>query len=528
MQKGTLEHQIYISQILGIALSILISLGISLYYNLIDKQASLDQNIGNAALLLSESSEVHDLLLSRISPDDFGSKLDRIVQDLDFIDVISICDKNSTRYYHNDKDKIGSPFSGNDETPVLQGASPYIVTGQGTLGKQRRAFYPVKNENQEIIGFVMVSVLTSSISHLMNNILKTFLLVAVFLLSVGILLSHILYLHLKNILLGYRPEDFRRIHIEEKEVMDAMEEGILAINTDGEIILINESARKSLAFEHMPSLGTKLTDIYPETILPQIIKLAAPKYNDHLLIHENNILSNHIPIMKQGTPMGAISIFRDKTEVTRLAEELTGTHYMIDTLRAFNHEFKNKLHVILGYLEIGELDKIRELILHTNLASANVVEEIIHTIIVPDIAALLIGKIIRANELDIHLSLKPDCICIEEPANIPTDACITILGNLIENAIEELNGPDLPLKEIEVGIYIWKTGIILSVDDTGRGIPKEIQKRIFEQGFSTKGENRGSGMHIIQSIVNRYHGEIELETEEQVGTSFTITFSQER
>ena len=94
MQKGTLEHQIYISQILGIALSILISLGISLYYNLIDKQASLDQNIGNAALLLSESSEVHDLLLSRISPDDFGSKLDRIVQDLDFIDVISICDKN--------------------------------------------------------------------------------------------------------------------------------------------------------------------------------------------------------------------------------------------------------------------------------------------------------------------------------------------------------------------------------------------------------------------------------------------------
>lgn len=528
MQKGTLEHQIYLSQILGIALAILISLGISLYYNLHNKQESLDQNIKNAALLLSESSEVYGLLTSRISSEEFGLKLDRIVQDLDFVDVISICDQNSIRYYHHDKEKIGGTFSGNDEAPILQGASPYITFGEGTMGKQRRAFYPVKNENQEIIGFVMAAVLTSSISHLMSSILRTFLLVAVLLLSVGILLSHVLYLRLKTVLLGYRPEDFRKIHIEEKEVMDALEEGILAINTEGEIILINEAARKLLAFDHMPSPGTKLAGIYPETVLPKIIETAAPEYNDNLLIHGNYILSNHIPIIKKGSPIGAVSIFRNKTEVTRLAEELTGTHYMIDTLRAFNHEFKNKLHVILGYLEIGELAKIRELILHTNLASANVVEEVTHKVLVPGIAALLIGKIIRAGELDICLSLKSDCICSEEPKNIPVDACITVLGNLIENAIEELNGPDLPLKEIEVGIYFWKTGCILSVDDTGRGIPDEIREHMFEQGFSTKGENRGSGMGIIQSIVNRYHGEIEIETEEQVGTCFTVTFSQER
>lgn len=528
MQKGTLEQRIYLSQILGISLAILISLGISLDYNLSNKQESLDQNIGNTALLLSESSEVYDLLTSRISPEDFGAKLDVIVQHLDYIDVVSICDKNSIRYYHHDKEKIGGIFSGNDEAPILQGASPYVTFGEGTMGKQRRAFYPVKNADQEIIGFVMAAVLTSSISQLRSSILKTFLLVALLLLSVGIFLSHLLYLHLKTILLGYRPEDFRKIHIEEKEVMDALEEGILAINTEGEIILINESARKLLAFDSMPSPKTKLTDIYPETILPQIIQKAAPEYNDDLQIHGNYVLSNHIPIMKQGTPIGAISIFRNKTEVTRLAEELTGTHYMIDTLRAFNHEFKNKLHVILGYLEIGELEKIRELILHTSLASANMVEDVTHKILVPGIAALLIGKIIRASELNIRLSLKSDCICTEEPENLPVEACSTILGNLIENAIEELNGHDSPLKEIEVGIYFWKTGCILSVDDTGRGISEEVRQRMFEQGFSTKGENRGLGMGIIQNILRRYHGEIEIETEEQIGTCFTVTFSQEK
>ena len=109
--------------------------------------------------------------------------------------------------------------------------------------------------------------------------------------------------------------------------------------------------------------------------------------------------------------------------------------------------------------------------------------------------------------------------------NLPMEAYITILGNLIENAIEELNHQELPVKEIEVGIYIWDTGSILSVDDTGRGIPGDILDRIFQCGFSTKGENRGSGMYLIKEIVDRYHGEIEIDTEDQVGTSFTVTFS---
>ncbi len=524
MKQKPLEYQIYISQITGIVLAVFISLGISLYYNLTTKQNSLDQNISNAGLLLSESWEVQNLLSSGSPSDTFNQKMDSLLQKLEYIDVISICDTDSIRYYHNDKNKIGGTFFGNDETLILQGSSPYITQAEGTMGMERRAFYPVRNEEQEIIGFVMTAILTTSISQLTKDILKVFLMAAIVLVSIGILLSHLVYLHLKKILLGYRPEDFRKIHIAKKEVIDAMEEGIIAVNTSGELILFNESAQKVFELDQTPPPGTLLTDIYPETRLPEILKTAVPEYNDSLLIHENNILANHIPIMKQSQVIGAVSILRNKTEVTRLAETLTGTRYMVDTLRAFHHEFKNKLHVILGYMEIGETDKVRELILHNSIASSDAVNEVTGKIPVPGIAALLIGKLIRASELGIRLLLKPDCDCREEQMNLPADVYITILGNLIENAIEELNRQERPIKEIVVGIYIRKTGSILSVDDTGGGIPPSVRDKIFQRGFSTKGENRGLGMCLIKELVDRYHGEIEIDTEEQVGTSFTITF----
>lgn len=526
MSKKPLEFQIHLSQIAGISLAILIALGISLFHDLTGRQALLDQNIRNVGLLLSQSAEVQTLLRSDPPSALFGQKLDAIVRQLDYIDVVTICDTDSIRYYHNDKDKIGTLFSGGDQGPILEGAPPYVTEAKGSLGMQRRAFYPVLDTDGTIIGFVMAAVLTSSISQLEQDILKAFLLAAAALIGIGLLLSQLLYLRLKKILLGYSPEDLRRIYMAEKEVLDTLEEGLIAVDRDERLTLINRSARELLGADPLLSPDTRLTEIYPETQLPEIIRTAMPVRNDDLKIHGNNILADHLPIIKQGKAIGAISIFRDKTEVTHLAEQLTGTRYMVDTLRAFNHEFKNKLHVILGYIETGELKKVRELILNNSLVSSDAVSMVTQKVPIPQLAALLIGKLIRANELGIGLHLQADCACAEEPPGLPADLYVTILGNLIENGIEELDRHDLPVKEIHVGIYIQDTGSILSVDDTGSGIPAQVLEKIFEQGISTKGEGRGSGMYLVKRLVDRYHGEIEIETEEQVGTSITITFSQ--
>lgn len=527
MKEKSLEHQIYMSQIFSITLTILLSIGVFLHYNLESKQKDLDINMLNTGILLSESPEVEQMLNSGSISQKFEERLDRILKQLDYVDVLTICNSESIRLYHSNKSLIGKPFVGGDQTAILNGSAPYIINGKGTLGDQRRAFFPVIDESHKTIGFVMVSVLNTSITQLTHKIVGLFILPSILLILAGILTARMIYRRLKKILLGYRPEDFRKIHIERKEVLDALEEGIFAINSKDELILINESAKKILQLDKFPEYGTKLTDIYPETRLPNILKTSVPEYNINTMIKGQNILSNRIPIVEDGVVIGAVCIFRNKTEVTKLAEELTGARYMVDTLRAFNHEFKNKLHVILGYIQMGQPEKVNSYILNTGLISSQAVSDVTKKIQVPGIAALLIGKIIRANELGIQLRLKQDSSCKEEQLNLPSDIYITILGNLIENSIEELNHENINIKEIEIGIHIWQTGSILSVDDTGRGIPMDLQKKIYEHGFSTKGEGRGSGMYLIRNLVERYHGTIEMESEEEVGTSFVITFSEE-
>lgn len=270
-----------------------------------------------------------------------------------------------------------------------------------------------------------------------------------------------------------------------------------------------------------------LTDVYPETLLTETVKTGIPEYNINLKMKNQNIISNRIPIVDHEKVIGAVSIFLDKTELTRLAEELTGANYMVDTLRAFNHEFKNKLHVILGFLQMGAPKQAENYIKETSMVSSLSVSEVTQSIKVPNLAALLIEKIIRASELNITLKLKPDSICTDKTLPFPVDVYLTILGNLIENAMEELNQLTSDIKEIEVGIYSWPSGSILCIDDTGRGIPNDIQAKVTEKGFSTKGENRSTGLWLVYNLVNRYDGSLEIDSEEGVGTSITVKLKKD-
>ena len=63
-------------------------------------------------------------------------------------------------------------------------------------------------------------------------------------------------------------------------------------------------------------------------------------------------------------------------------------------------------------------------------------------------------------------------------------------------------------------------------EDTGGGVPPQLQKRIFEKGVSSKGENRGLGLYLIRQLVDRYRGTIDLVTEAGAGTCFTLTFTR--
>lgn len=206
-----------------------------------------------------------------------------------------------------------------------------------------------------------------------------------------------------------------------------------------------------------------------------------------------------------------------------MAEELTGAKFLVDTLRALNHEFMNKLHIILGYLELNEVTKAKDYILGTSLVSGEAVSDIAKRVPLQNLAALLIGKLVRARELGIQLSLKPDSCFETEASYLPADCYVTLIGNLLENAMDELNSRTYPTKEIELGVYIKDGHTIITCDDTGGGIPENILASIYDRHTTTKGEGHGTGFALMKEIVDRYQGTIQIDTEKDIGTSIEIT-----
>ena len=237
-------------------------------------------------------------------------------------------------------------------------------------------------------------------------------------------------------------------------VMDALEEGLFAIDTEGRVTVMNRAARKMLELpDSVNPEGRLLTDYYPETMLPTTVRTGITEHDVSFMIRGKHIISSRIPVRRKGKITGAVSIFRNKTEVTKLAEELTGTRYMIETLRAVNHEFTNKLHVILGLLEMNEIPEAKEYITGTSLISGQAVSDISRRVPIPSLAALLIGKLMKANEMGIRFVLKQDTFFNSKESGLPVDCFITLVGNLLENAMDELNSGDFPEKAIELGIY---------------------------------------------------------------------------
>ena len=77
------------------------------------------------------------------------------------------------------------------------------------------------------------------------------------------------------------------------------------------------------------------------------------------------------------------------------------------------------------------------------------------------------------------------------------------------------------------GIYSKPGAVLITVDDTGNGIKSKDIDFIFKNGFSTKGDGRGTGLYQVKSMVENFGGEITVESQEGVGTSFSVSFAKE-
>lgn len=214
-----------------------------------------------------------------------------------------------------------------------------------------------------------------------------------------------------------------------------------------------------------------------------------------------------------------------KKEFLLFTEDFEGTKILVDSMRANNHDFTNKLHVILGLIQIGEYEKAKSYIQSINMIQGQTIHGVMNSIENPAFAALIVGKIARASECDVKFILQ-DGICFKNSdIDVPSDALVTITGNLIDNALDEMNLNEHnfdKVKELVFGVYTKPGSLLITVKDSGRGIPEEIGDKIFERGFSTKGTGRGIGLFHTKQLVESMGGQISYESQEGRGTCFMV------
>lgn len=505
-----------------IFLVLLTTLGVSFRIGVLNVEKTMDDNLKNAASILAKTPIVIRTLQEKRPSKELNEYLDGALKEMENLDIIVLCDMNSIRYYHPTKSRIGETIVGGDEGPMIQGSPGYFSTETGTLGLQRRYFCPVTDGNGRRIGFVLTSVLLKKITHVRHRLMTAYLTIGLGVLLLIVLVYAEMSSYMQKLLLGYEPEQLARLYIQRQDVINALDEGVIAINSEREVIIANQSASRLLGLPQGRLEGLRIEKVFPHSRLGDVLKTRQPEYNLTEQYADVSLLTSYIPIEEKGTLIGAVSILRKRTDVTKMAEELTGVNHMVDAMRAYTHEFTNKLHIILGLLQLGETKKASDYILDVAVPQREKISMIVDAIANPTIAALLIGKLNRAIELGIQFSLNANSQVKNGRLLIPSGDLVTILGNLLENAIDELNNKEMPPKEIYVSMFCDEQCIVMTVDDTGNGMTKEICKQIFEKGFSTKKTGRGTGLYLVKSLVDSCQGQIRVETEPGAGTSITV------
>ena len=260
----------------------------------------------------------------------------------------------------------------------------------------------------------------------------------------------------------------------------------------------------------------------------ELLKTGKKEFNVEMKsLKSDYVISDRMPIYDDGEIIGAFAVFRNRTEVVKLAENLTGVKHLVESMRSNNHDFINKLHVILGLIQMKRYDDAVDYIMNVSMVQKEIISAIIKQIKIPSIAALLIGKFTRASELGIHFSLNSSSSLEEDDTKIPADVFITVLGNLIENAMDSLNSINISNKKIFVSILSTNREIKIIVSDNGNGITKTNLRKIFKEGFSTKSNSRGTGLFVVKSLIQTYDGKITVTSEPEVKTEFTVKFKKE-
>ncbi|MFF5288656.1 sensor histidine kinase [Paractinoplanes globisporus] len=457
-------------------------------------------------------------------------------------DFVVVMGTDRTRYSHPTASLIGKPFIGTIEAALAGGVVK--ETHMGTLGESVRAVVPVRDGTATVIALVSVGITTEAINRKLLARSPALLVPTALALLLAAGGSWLLSRRLRRQTHGLGPAEMTRMYEYHDAVLHSVREGLLVADRDGRVTLVNDEARRLLALApaddaarprppeagprppeagpreraeagpRPPESGPRPAEAAPTEsarpgaawLPPEVAELLASGVavaDEPVLAGDRVLVANQRVIRSQGQTIGTVLTLRDHTELRALTGELDSVRGLTEALRAQAHEAANRLHTVLTMVELGRTEEAVRLATAELAHAQQLTDQVMGALDEPALAALLLGKSAQAAERGVQLVV--DDASRLDGERLPAGDLLTVVGNLVDNALEAVAGTDPP-RTVTVLVVEEDGEVLVKVSDSGPGLPARDVDAAFRRGWSTKADGRGVGLSLVRQVADRHGG----------------------
>lgn len=396
---------------------------------------------------------------------------------------------------------------------------PAVVLGASWSGESQRfdrrtieAQVPVFGDGKfgssgEVIGFLVIGRFYPSRLDVIGTAAPSVFLYLALAGVIGVAGSLLVARRVKRQTLGLEPGEIAALVEQREAMLHGVREGVLGVDLKAEVAFVNDEAVRLLGLGD-GVLGRSVTELGQHGEVAAILSGEVRRRDLVVAVGSRLVVLNNEPIRVRGRHTGYVTSMRDRTELLELQHELAEAQAGTDTLRAQVHEFRNRLHAISGMAELGQQSELQDFVSEVMSKLDSRVDVVSDHLGDPAVAALVVAKASRADELGIDFTLADDAHLHQHSAALSADL-VTVVGNLVDNAFEALGGAG---GSVVLDVADDGERIEVVVRDTGRGIPDEDLARVFELGWSTKdaagSRGHGFGLALTRMACQRNGGSV--------------------
>jgi two-component system CitB family sensor kinase len=424
---------------------------------------------------------------------------------------VVVTNAKGIRLSHPNSRLIGTPVWYPDKdlpsSETFRTGQDWMGIEHGTLGVEAVGKAPIFSRGK-LIGEVSVGFLAATVARDVDRTLVDLAVYFLAVLALGVLAALGLSRLLKRQTFGLELREIAALLQEREAMLHGIREGVLGYDKNERIVLANDFARQLL--DLLPEfVGRPLRHVLPPGRLADVVT-GEIEGSDLLVLHGDRVLvANRMPIQQAHRHLGWVVTFQDRTESEALKRQLDDAIGLTETLRAQSHEFANRLHTLVGLVELGRNDEAIQFVTDVSAARADLTERLQADIGDAKLVAMILGKVSLADERDVRLRVMDDSHVSAPISDI--SQVLTVVGNLIDNAIDAAAQAPEP-RWVELTIVAVEHDLLVRVRDSGRGVPHNMREAVFMDGVTTKtsttGARRGLGLALVRKVVEGRGGMI--------------------